>query len=867
MATRKISGLHAKKLHKQNHTIKFRHNGQYFAIFIAVLLLAGGIGLVLRSRAAVDINLEVITVNQSPGPGVRVKAGDTIKYQVGYRNRSAATQPEGTAIESTVPPGTTLTFQGDGGYGVNPYVYPDRGFATGPGWHNHSAPNSYVWWYLEKIPPNGAPYFEWGEFYYQFKVNQNLKHNTQLCVHTDIHWGNIPGYTKVSPTICNTVDNPPPKVTVKANGSTSGPINVYLNNPLTINWEVTRAAATSCVASNGWNGAKAVGGGSENRTGDTSSVRSIEYKITCANSGGDDNSKVTVSVIKSPAPSAPANLRVNGSASSSSIPLAWNASTAGAGSSIANYSLRDSTGRQIAAPTGTSLTVGSLQACTSYSFTVVAVNNQGTASGASNQVTASTTGCPSGTGPQPGKPPTQGGGGTPVVKPGNGTSGGTTRRPSGSSGGTTTPAAPVKPAKPEGFTANITGSSPVVSLFWSPAANAQKYQLEKSLDQSIWEVLSTDITTTAYLDLDTTFNKNYYYQLKAINGNESSDYAATSVKTGEFAPNVKKDEMVTLSSKDKKLTVIIPVGALKQDAVCEIFVNNNNKAKISQKLSILAGPYSLVCKDSQAVSLRTDKDLEATIRLSDDEVKNFNDPALYRFDSSRREWVSVGSKYDKNNKTYSFKTNDLDQFAILGVNKSSRNWIWLIITLLVAALGFGLWWFLKKRQRPAGGPSLITRPGKPVAPAPPELPHHTESTQHETVPGSNAAHSGAMGIVAVNQGGQYLLVKNELGQWSIPVALVMNGHASQGHLIQTVNNSSGYHIRINKQLPNMVLDVGGVETQAVMYLGSADRQTNPELESQGQVIWRSLALCRTLLPHDQASYLADIDANLYHHLR
>jgi endoglucanase len=86
------------------------------------------------------------------------------------------------------------------------------------------------------------------------------------------------------------------------------------------------------------------------------------------------------------APSAPAGLRTTGT-TSSSVSLAWNTSTDNVG--VTGYVVfRD--GVQVATPTGTTYTVGSLAASTSYTFTVRAKDAAGNESAVSNSLTATT---------------------------------------------------------------------------------------------------------------------------------------------------------------------------------------------------------------------------------------------------------------------------------------------------------------------------------------------------------------------------------------------------------------------------------------------------------------------------------------------
>ncbi|MEV0561802.1 cellulose binding domain-containing protein [Dactylosporangium sp. NPDC050588] len=87
------------------------------------------------------------------------------------------------------------------------------------------------------------------------------------------------------------------------------------------------------------------------------------------------------------APTAPANLRGTG-ATSSSVSLAWNASTDNVG--VTAYDIYRG-GTLATTVTGTSGTVGGLSASTAYTFTVKARDAAGNTSAASNQVSVSTT--------------------------------------------------------------------------------------------------------------------------------------------------------------------------------------------------------------------------------------------------------------------------------------------------------------------------------------------------------------------------------------------------------------------------------------------------------------------------------------------
>ena len=70
-----------------------------------------------------------------------------------------------------------------------------------------------------------------------------------------------------------------PTVDLDANGS-DGPITISYNTSANLSW--TSAYATSCTASNGWTGGKALNGSES--TGNLTSSKT--YTLTCSNAGG-----------------------------------------------------------------------------------------------------------------------------------------------------------------------------------------------------------------------------------------------------------------------------------------------------------------------------------------------------------------------------------------------------------------------------------------------------------------------------------------------------------------------------------------------------------------------------------------------------
>jgi chitodextrinase len=94
--------------------------------------------------------------------------------------------------------------------------------------------------------------------------------------------------------------------------------------------------------------------------------------------GADEFSTVTPPPPDTTAPSVPTNLRLGGSVTTTSIPLAWNASTDTGGSGLAGYRLyRGSTSLPLTTTTLLSFLNSGLTPDTSYSYTIAAYDNAG----------------------------------------------------------------------------------------------------------------------------------------------------------------------------------------------------------------------------------------------------------------------------------------------------------------------------------------------------------------------------------------------------------------------------------------------------------------------------------------------------------
>lgn len=370
------------------------------------------------------------------------------------------------------------------------------------------------------------------------------------------------------------------------------------------------------------------------------------------------------------APSAPTNLKVD-SPTSNTLHLSWGASVAAAGSSISGYQVINSAGTVIAQTNATNYTVSSLTSCSTYSFTVKAINNQGRTSSASNSASGSTVGCatnqqpPTTPRPAPSQP-------RPVAKP------------STPATNTSTPDK-TPPSTPNDFTATLSEDGAVVLLTWRAASDDRQvagYKIERSTDQSNWSTLADTVDATEYTDASVAFETNYFYRIHAKDeaGNHSPE-ALAQVKTGKFTSNVSGDAGAGLSSDDGVMSVVLPPGSVPSDQVCVIVDSKDNSSSIAKKLHLLAGPYMIACKNEKGEVLsKFDQPVAITFKVTEEQEKKY-DLALYEYTDQWKKIVKP--TYDNKARQFTFNQTDARDVALLGTAKTNP---WPLILSFVVPL-------------------------------------------------------------------------------------------------------------------------------------------------------------------------------------
>ena len=155
---------------------------------------------------------------------------------------------------------------------------------------------------------------------------------------------------------------------------------------------------------------------------------------------------------------------------------------------------------------------------------------------------------------------------------------------------------------PTNFQALVAGDNALVVLSWAApvaAVGATSYLVERSIDNINWTVVTDGITALTLRDDTVTFGVHYYYRLRSKDAaGNSSGYAYAEASTVSFSPNSASSSSGTYVSDDQLARVDIPAGALTDNADCSVTTSGGTTSLSSQTL--VAGPYSLVCKDQSA---------------------------------------------------------------------------------------------------------------------------------------------------------------------------------------------------------------------------------------------------------------------------
>lgn len=166
-----------------------------------------------------------------------------------------------------------------------------------------------------------------------------------------------------------------------------------------------------------------------------------------------------------------------------------------------------------------------------------------------------------------------------------------------------------------------------------------------------------------YVDSAVQFETTYFYRVRSLGlDDQKSSYAMVEVTTNPFQSNT-SDGDLTLESDDRKVTVIIPEGAIAEEAFCSLRNDHSKPSPEIKNHEVVLGPYEVLCKtESGAIISAFDADLQVSTQA---------DPGSYtavKLFSYRDNWREAADITTANNESHPV---DTPYFAILGEKQSS----------------------------------------------------------------------------------------------------------------------------------------------------------------------------------------------------
>lgn len=256
------------------------------------------------------------------------------------------------------------------------------------------------------------------------------------------------------------------------------------------------------------------------------------------------------------------------------------------------------------------------------------------------------------------------------------------------------------PSVPEGFTASTSSGGNDIALSWTASSDSsgiKGYNLERSVDQSVWEPLNTSSADTSYDDKTIAFGTHYYYRLTATdNAGNTSDYVKADATSSVYQANTGLNE-TQLASDDGNASVTIPAGAISDGADCSV-VTGDATVALAKGQVIINGPYQLLCKDADGNQVQSfSKPLVWKYQFKTN-LKGYGPPTAIVIDDSGKASKSK-SVYNKKLKTVTFDQTNGSQALILA-SKTKGIPINLIIGILfILAIFAGVFFYVLRRRQ------------------------------------------------------------------------------------------------------------------------------------------------------------------------
>lgn len=239
-------------------------------------------------------------------------------------------------------------------------------------------------------------------------------------------------------------------------------------------------------------------------------------------------------------------------------------------------------------------------------------------------------------------------------------------------------------------------------LEWDAGGAVQSYTLERSIDQSNWTLVTSDITTNSYSDSATDFGVHYYYRLSAVDAaGTASGYALADIVTPNFSANTNGDNSSTFTSDDGVVTVTMPSGAVSNTADCSIPANTT-KVTPTSGLKVVVGPYQLICKDETGNTISSFlQPLAWSINVKG-KLSGVSSPQAYNADDNGKVTAIQGAAYSGSDNLVKFSSTSSNAVVVLGKPKAGFPWNLLAIALLLVGAVLGIGTLILRRSRAIG---------------------------------------------------------------------------------------------------------------------------------------------------------------------
>ena len=258
------------------------------------------------------------------------------------------------------------------------------------------------------------------------------------------------------------------------------------------------------------------------------------------------------------------------------------------------------------------------------------------------------------------------------------------------------------PPPPANFEALMESGNALVNLSWTEAADPatiKAYRLERSTDQTQWNVLTESSVGLNFRDDQVAFATHYFYRVSAIGQNGiTSDYALQNIETSAFTQNATSTINGNFVSADGVASVGVVAGTLNAEAaICSVL---SAPAKITKATGVvIAGPYELVCKNTSGnVIFEFNKPVTWIYSLKTKSKGHENLRGVHVDASGGLDVVPTAS-YDTKAQKLTFNQPNATTTAVLA-SKNSTNPVGIISLVLVfSAIAGGATYVLRTAQR------------------------------------------------------------------------------------------------------------------------------------------------------------------------